>query len=510
MTFEVLMVAAGAIALLGVVFALDGSRDVFHPLVILGPMMAFLYGWMPAKLWTSNGFDRFFDNDQLVHVQTVNMLGVAAFVGCCLLAGVRLPRAEHRREQKFSQQTLKRLLIGGAIAGSLGLLCWGMTIVNVGGFTAAYSTSYSGGWDDSGYVRDGSLLLLVGLMMATMVRSAGGPRWPSYLMAAVFGLPWLSGALLMARRGPTFEFVLVVVMGWYVNRTKRPPLIAVGLSGVALGWLVLFLVTNRSSIYIGSDASLKTDVGDIVETSDTGNEWIYGAGTLLSAERRDHYFWMKRYLAQIMVRPIPSSVWPTKYEDFGVPELLHNAGTGEGFGDALGWEGAVGSAPGIVADLWIEAWWFAVPLMGLLGFAYGWVWRKAVTKGGPWSSQLVVMSALTIYLVMQTMEAVIFRSLLLSIPCWLTWRWALKAPVAKHKGAPARQWGPRFPSGNTAAAAQAVHVGRQPTAAYRAAQSDRAAQSYKAAQPHRTAQLLEPATPRSTGLRSSLRGYDHA
>ena len=195
---------------------------------------------------------------------------------------------------------------------------------------------------------------------------------------------------------------------------------------------MLFLVTNRQSIYIGSDQELTTDVGNVVETPDIGNEWIYGAGTILSSQRRDHYYWMRRYLAQVLVRPIPSSVWPTKYEDFGVPELLYNAGTGQGFGDTLGWEGAVGAAPGIIADLWIEVWWFAIVLMGLLGYLYGYTWRKAVTRGGPWSSQLVVLSALTIYLVMQTMEAVIFRSLLLSIPCWMIWRWALPKPVRRR------------------------------------------------------------------------------
>ena len=68
--------------------------------------------------------------------------------------------------------------------------------------------------------------------------------------------------------------------------------------------------------------------------------------------------------------------------------------------------------------------------MALLGWLYGFVWRKAVTQGGAWSSQYVILSALSIYLVMQTMEAVIFRTLLLSIPCWLTWRWALRAPDA--------------------------------------------------------------------------------
>ena len=217
-------------------------------------------------------------------------------------------------------------------------------------------------------------------------------------------------------------------MGWYIHRPKRPPLVAMAIVAACVGWLVLFLVTNRQSIYIGSSFDVKTDVSDIVEKPDIGNEWIYGGGTVLSAERRNHYFWMRRYLAQVLVRPIPSSIWPTKYEDFGVPELLYNAGTGEGFGDTLGWEGAVGAAPGIIADLFIEVWWLAIPLMGLLGWLYGFVWNKAVRRGGPWSSQLVVLSAITIYLVMQTMEAVIFRTLLLSIPCWIIWRWALPQP----------------------------------------------------------------------------------
>ena len=438
MLFPALLIAAALVALAGTVIALDGSRDVFHPMVFIGPMMAFLYGWMPWKLYTGQGFDRFFDSSQLVSVASLNLIGVTAFVAACLAAGLRFPKREQKKQTPMTQRQLRRLLIGGAVAGGIGLGCWATTIINVGGFVNAYSTSYTGGWDDSGYIRDGSILLLVGLMMAVMARSGGGPRVMSYVMIAVFGLPWLAGALLMARRGPTFELVVVLLMGWYMNRKKRPPLVLVGVAGVCLGWLVLFLVTNRGNIYLGSDFNVKTDVSNIVQAPDTGNEWIYGAGTVLSAEHRDHYYWMRRYLAQIMVRPIPSAIWPTKYEDFGVPELLHNAGTGEGFGDALGWKGAEGSAPGIVADLFVEVWWFAPVLMALLGYAYGAVWRRAVTFGGAWSSQFVVVATISIYLVMQTMEAVIFRTLLLSIPCWLAWHYAM-APVAKKSFFPRRR-----------------------------------------------------------------------
>ena len=228
--FEALLIAAGMIAIAGALIALDGSRDVFHPLVVIGPMLAFLYFWMPWKLVAAGGLTRFFDLDQMLHVQTLNVLGVLAFVFCCLLTGVRIRKRSIRRPRRLSQRTIRRLLIGGTITGLLGFTCWAITIMNVGGFVAAYSNSYSGGWDDNGYVRDGSFLMLVGLMMASMARSAGGPRWASYTLWIAFGLPWLSMSLLMARRGPTFEFIVVLLMGWYIGRKNRPPVVAMAVA----------------------------------------------------------------------------------------------------------------------------------------------------------------------------------------------------------------------------------------------------------------------------------------
>ena len=431
--FEALLIAVVLIAIVGLVCALDGSRDVFHPLLFIAPMLAFLYAWMPFKIWSADGLDQFFDHTQLIFVQSVNVLGVLAFIAACLAAGVRLRTRDLPQRVELGETACQRLTISAAAAGSVGFLCWMITIINVGGFVSAYSKSYTGGWDDSGYVRDGSLLLLVGVLLAVTSLASGGSRKVNAGLIAAFGFPWLTQALLMARRGPTFAFVIVVLMGWYTTRRRRPPIVAMALLGLGLGWLVLFLVTNRGSIYLGSDFDVKTDVSGIVDKPDTGNEYIYGSGTILAAERRDHYFWMRRYLAQLLVRPIPSAIWPTKYEDFGVPELLNNAGTGEGFADALGWVGAQGAAPGIVADLWVELWWFAIPAMALLGYLYGFVWKRAVLRGGPWASQYAVLSALSIYLVMQTMEAVIFRVLLLSLPCWIAWRWAFKSSAATEQ-----------------------------------------------------------------------------
>ena len=88
--FVALLITAAAVALIGCLIALDGSHDVFHPLIFAGPMLAFIYCWMPMKLVQAGGLSQYFDNDQLLFVQTLNVLGVTAFVVCCLAAGVRV------------------------------------------------------------------------------------------------------------------------------------------------------------------------------------------------------------------------------------------------------------------------------------------------------------------------------------------------------------------------------------------------------------------------------------
>ena len=430
--FEFLLLLAAIIVAAGMIIAYDGSRDVFHPLIFIGPMLAFLYAWMPHQLLLRDGLSRFFELDQLRFVQTLNVLGILGFVAGCLAVGVRLQQPAQAND--VTPRTLRRLQAGAAVLGAVGIACWTTTIINVGGFTAAFSTSYTGGQDDNGYIRDGAMLLLVGLLLAVTSLSAGGPVIPGLAIAIACALPWATSALLMGRRGPTFSLVVIPLMGWYINRRKRPPIVLMAVAGSLLGWFVLFLVTNRSQIYLGSNFDFKTDVSNLVEKPDTGNEYIYGSGAVLAAMRRDHYFWMRRYLAEVVVRPIPATLWPTKYEDFGVPELLYNAGTGEGFADALGWKGAVGSAPGIIADFWLEVWWFAPLMMLLVGAAYGAVWKRSVLLGGPWSTQFVILAALSIYLVMQTGEAVIFRTIELSVPAWAVWRWALRPePLATRR-----------------------------------------------------------------------------
>jgi hypothetical protein len=433
--FDLLLWATIVIALGGAIYAYAGSRDVFHPLMFLSPMLIFLYGWMPLKLDASGGLDGYFQKDQLVFVQSWNTLGVLCFVVGCLSVGCRSPRSAPLERQ--SDSVGRVLLWGGAISGLLGLAAWMISIINVGGLYEAFSRSYSGGWDDSGYIRDGTLLMYPGFLLVAMSIALSRIRISYLLLLGLFMAPWMIQAWLTSRRGPTFMIAVVLAMTWYMNRGTRPPLLLTAGAGLVVGLLLLFLVSNRGNIYLGSDQDFTTDVTDIVERPDTGNEYIYGAGSMLSAEQQLKFFWGCRYFAEVAIRPIPSAVWPNKYEDIGLPELTRNAGTGEGLNETLGWTGADGAAPGFIADLWVEFRWFSIPALWMIGRCYGWSWRKANSCGGPWVAQYIVLAALSIYLVMQTMEAVIFRSLLMSLPIWLTWK---AAQGSRAAWTPAPQW----------------------------------------------------------------------
>lgn len=427
---EVLLWFALIVPLLAMLLSFDRTGDVFHPVILIAPMLTFLYGWMPMKLVRNGGLDGFFAEEQVLAVQALNCAGIVALLWGCMSV---IPRRVACARQVLSNAAATRLLVGGILIGSCGLLAWSTTVRNVGGFAEAFGRAYSGGWDDSGYVRDGVLLLVPGILLIVASASASSWRVVHLCAAFLFASPWIVQAILTSRRGPTFMIAVTLGLSLYLHRNKRPPVLAVGAGGVALGLLMLFLISNRGGIYLGSEHELRTDVSSVVQMADPGNEFVYGTGTVLHIQQTRRHFWGKRYLAQVVVRPVPSSIWPTKYEDFGVPELLLNAGTaGEGFSNTLGWEPAIGSAPGLIADVYVEFWYLAFPALWLIGKFYGWIWSKAVTSGGYWITQYVCIAGLTAYLIMQTIEAVIFRLLLMSVPLGLAWYAAELAEPAQQ------------------------------------------------------------------------------
>jgi len=86
-----------------------------------------------------------------------------------------------------------------------------------------------------------------------------------------------------------------------------------------------------------------------------------------------------------------------------------------------GWDIAVGAAPSIVGDFWLEFGMFAPAAMFAIGWLYGRLW--SLSRIDPRVQPAYVMlAALSIYLFTQTIEAWLFRALLFGLPALLVLR----------------------------------------------------------------------------------------
>jgi hypothetical protein len=214
-------------------------------------------------------------------------------------------------------------------------------------------------------------------------------------------------------------------------RARRPRFGAALLGGLAVGLLLLFLLANRNHIYLGSDFAFTGAGAAHTFEVEPGNEFVFGAGAALNAKALDNFMWGRRYFVVLFVRPVPRSLWPTKYADaarfLNIPSLDHVEKDPRltDFSSTIGWSGAIGSAPGGIFDLWIEFWWAYLFAVLAIGWGFGLGYRKALSQGGFWMALYALMTALSIYFVMQSLEAFAFRLLLLAAVMWLGWRYAM-------------------------------------------------------------------------------------
>lgn len=406
------------------------TRDSFHPAVVLAPMFGFLYVYLPLRLEYEDGFRGLLVEDDIVFAQQMNLAGVVA-----LMIGIMLS-ARHRAEPTapaLTAEMVGKLRKGAVVLGIIGVLGYAVSIVNVGGISQAYGKAYGGGWSDSGYVRDSMLLVLPALILLSLVRDRN-QKLRFWALVALFALPLAVQGFFGARRGPTFMAAAGIGIGHYLGNNKRPALLTLLGGGAALGFLLLFLVSNRQAIYVGSEKPLDQDASEYLRPG-TGNEFIYGAGTVVHYEMTGRYMKGARYFAVFFVRPIPRAIWPTKYlwvsALFDVPNLEQNLGTdADSFRETLGWSGAVGAAPGLVADMFIEFGYLSPLALLLIGVLYGTGWRRATGGGGVWVPVYSLMLALSLYLVLQTLEAMAFRFLLTTVPLVIVWKWAARQQVS--------------------------------------------------------------------------------
>lgn len=400
-------------------------RDVFHPTIFCVPQCLFLYVWLPLY-GLANGDFEFLSRagywDELEKFQLVaNIMCVALIVG--IWRGARYAR---RASAPIVQQNPNAILAVGMAFGVLGGLTWIIGIVNVGGFDAAYGHAYGGGWDDSGYIREAAQFGFVATPLVILSRRHGGMQPRHWILVFIFLLPLLVQGLLGARRGPTF-LALVGLAGSYilVFRPRIPFVIAAG-GAAAVGMLLLWLVANRDAIYLGSDEQFDGSVSIMLENW-SGNEYLFSSAIVRYVEATDDTFGGRRILAHMGARIIPHSLWPTKYADvvsaLGLTiDLTRGAGIPvDRIATITGWDIAVGAAPSFVGDFWLEFGWLAPLAIFAVGWLYGRLW--SLSRSDPRvQPAYVLLAALSIYLLTQTIEAWMFRALLFGLPALVVLR----------------------------------------------------------------------------------------
>ena len=224
------------------------------------------------------------------------------------------------------------------------------------------------------------------------------------------------------------------MIGWYLSRQRRPSLVTLIAGGAAVALLLLILVTFRSQIYIGSsffsdDGPTTSEVlSQTVEKrskTSPGNEFVYGSYIVLQASEEGDYYWGRRYLTYLFVRPIPSFVWPTKYRDVGMESLFVNAGTlGKNAtpeAETTYVEVPDGAAPGFVGDFFVEFSWGAIPACFFVGWLFAFFWRRSVSRGGLCILVHACTLALSLYFISQTAEAFVIRFLVILVPTTVLW-----------------------------------------------------------------------------------------
>jgi hypothetical protein len=406
------------------------TRDTLHPMIYLGGMAFFLDAFLPLYLEFTQPDELrgYFRQADLDYAQTIAFLGILSLCAGVWWGAHRAPAYFQAPRLELTTVAHARLVRAAIVLAVLGLIAWVYQIIAAGGLYAVYGRPYGWFGTDGGYVGEAFQFGLPGVLLLLLSRGPRRLQAGDLVWISIALLPLLGHGLLGARRSPTFMALVGVGVMWYVARARRPKLGVALLGGLALGLLLLFLLSNRERIYLGTDSIFSGPADAHALEVGPGNEFVFGAAAALNAESVGGFMWGRRYLIVLFVRPIPRSLWPTKYADAARflnvpnPDHLEKDPQLTDFTRSVGWTAAIGSAPGGVFDLWLEFWWGYLLAAFAVGWAWGLAYRRALSQGGFSRALYALMTALSIFFVMQGLEAFAFRALLLGAVMWLGWR----------------------------------------------------------------------------------------
>jgi hypothetical protein len=408
--------------------------DLFHPTVVMVPQVLFIYFAMPYYglsvnqqefLWRGGGWEA------LAQFQAVVLL-MAFSLQLGIWRGARFRRV--KVAQRHAMQP-NAVFTAALVFGFGGIGAWLYGINQVGGFEVAYGHAYGGGWDDSGYIREATQVGIVAVPLLMLARRSRGMSMGDWALVLAFLIPLLLHGILGARRGPTFIGLATVAASYIVIFRPRIPFV-VGISGAAAtGLLLLYLVANRESIYLGSTRSADAPITAMMENW-SGNEYLSSSAMYRYVEATGSSFNGLRTLVHEIGRVPPHSMWPTKYKDLArafnldVDIETENGEPIERIASVVGWKVAPGAAPGFVGEFWLEFGIGALLVIGTVGWIYGRFWRIARTNATI-QPVYILFVALSIYLITQSIDAWLFRCFFFAGPAWAVVKF-LNGPRSGH------------------------------------------------------------------------------
>jgi hypothetical protein len=429
LTFDLLVAAVGVLGVAGMAAAYQRSRDPFHPLVVACPIAMFVYGYMPWALRDQRATTWFVSVEGLERAQLVFLCLLAMFVAGGLVASRSARWPAETGAPRLLGGARRRLLAAGLTVGAIGLVAWMALIVSEGGLRQVYDQPHGGDvLHPSGWVREMPRLTLVGILLTMAASRALAPR----LLALAMAAPHIVHTALGTRRGPLYVTVILLVVSFYVFEGRRPRFVASLAAGGALGLLLLLLLANRSRVYYGSQQSVTLDVTDsIAFRPNSGNDYLVAAGLVVAADRTGRFGWGLSYVEQLFLRPIPREWLPEKWDI-----LQEETVTELDVASTLGWEPPPGWAPTLFAHLYTEFGWFSLAVSALLGWVYGWTWRRSVESPAVgWQALQVLMLVGLLHLITQGFWAMAVPLMLMFVPAWLALRWALERPFWRLRAA---------------------------------------------------------------------------
>ncbi len=416
-----------ALTILGSLFAsYRRTRDPMSPLVVFAPMLFYAYVFHSYAVISHPNFKSFLPNPSDVEfVLTVNLLCILGF--CMGVCHYRRSSTDQKRFQILEQETSSavryRFFQLGMLLGTMAFVSFWYMVMSMGGPLKMLYLAKPAFGKHSGYLGEMPMLTFPALFL--LAAAWQGKRLTlSRLICVIYvASTQVSTAIIGKRRGTIFITVATLAAFWYVVKNKKPNW-KVMISGVcALGLVLLYVAANRSSnslLNIGESATDRLVATLSASDLTGGDEFISAAGVIITSDRFDFHYMGKRFLVTLFIRPIPSFIWPSKWEFFGMRDLKYRPGGGgmdrELWLEAVGYRATSGSATGFAADAFLEWSWGCFIACYILGRGFGWLWKKWVSVGGVWTVLYAEAMILSVFLPSQSLSAWLYRFLLLSIP----------------------------------------------------------------------------------------------